>query len=158
MTEASREEKKEIIFGKITPKKEKNVRKLLKCCIFCDTTFLKNPQTLIFQGFGGFSVTIVLLTLTHFGVLQAFYGCKLFHLLGFAKKDKTGYCLFIENGSPKLAAAATIAHELTHIWQYINWNDNELAKKYGKKNMLEIYEGMAKWAEIQYLLLINEKS
>lgn len=79
-------------------------------------------------------------------------------VLGFAQKDKTGYSLYIENGSPKLAATATIAHELTHIWQYLNWNEAELAQKYGKQNMLEVYEGMAKWAEIQYLMLINEKS
>lgn len=79
-------------------------------------------------------------------------------VLGFAKKDKTGYSLYIENGSPKLAAVATMAHELTHIWQYLNWNEAELAKKYGKQNMLEVYEGMAKWAEIQYLMLMNEKS
>ncbi len=79
-------------------------------------------------------------------------------VLGFAQKDKTGYSLYIENGSPKLAATATIAHELTHIWQYLNWNDAELTKKYGKQNMLEVYEGMAKWAEIQYLMLMNEKS
>lgn len=79
-------------------------------------------------------------------------------VLGFAKKDKSGYSLYIENGSPKLAAAATIAHELTHIWQYLNWDDAELTKKYGKKRMLEVYEGMAKWAEIQYLMLLNEKA
>ncbi|MBQ2827808.1 MAG: hypothetical protein IJF20_01050 [Clostridia bacterium] len=79
-------------------------------------------------------------------------------VLGFAQKDKTGYSLYIENGSPKLAATATIAHELTHIWQYLNWNEAELAQKYGKQNMLEVYEGMAKWAEIQYLMLMNEKS
>ncbi|MBQ4560859.1 MAG: hypothetical protein IJA55_00835 [Clostridia bacterium] len=79
-------------------------------------------------------------------------------VLGFARKDKTGYSLYIENGSPKLAAAATIAHELTHIWQYTNWNDAALSRLYGRKNMLEVYEGMAKWAEIQYLMLMNEKS
>ena len=79
-------------------------------------------------------------------------------VLGFAKRDKTGYSLYIENGSPKLAATATIAHELTHIWQYLNWNDAELTKRYGKQNMLEVYEGMAKWAEIQYLMLMNEKA
>ena len=77
-------------------------------------------------------------------------------VLGFAKKDKTGYSIYVENGSPKLAAMATIAHELTHIWQYLNWNDKELKKRYGKENVLEVYEGMAKWAEIQYLLYLNE--
>lgn len=77
-------------------------------------------------------------------------------VLGFAKKDKTGYSIYIENGSPRLAAIATIAHELTHIWQYLNWNDAEINKRYGKANALEIYEGMAKWVEIQYLILLNE--
>ncbi len=76
--------------------------------------------------------------------------------LGFAQKDSTGYSIYVENGSPKLAAMATIAHELTHIWQYLNWNDKEIVKKYGKHNRLEVYEGMAKWAEIQYLLYLNE--
>ena len=79
-------------------------------------------------------------------------------VLGFAKKDKTGYSIYIENGSPKLAAIATIAHELTHIWQYLNWNESDIDKKYGKENSLEIYEGMAKWAEIQYLILLGEKA
>jgi len=76
--------------------------------------------------------------------------------LGFAQKDRTGYSIYVENGSPKLAAIATIAHELTHIWQYLNWDDRELAKKYGKENLLEVKEGMAKWTEIQYLLFLNE--
>ena len=76
--------------------------------------------------------------------------------LGFAQKDSSGYSIYVENGSPKLAAMATIAHELTHIWQYENWNDKEIIAKYGKHNRLEIYEGMAKWAEIQYLLYLNE--
>ncbi len=79
-------------------------------------------------------------------------------VLGFAKKDKTGYSIYIENGSPKLAAIATIAHELTHIWQYFNWNESDIEKKYGKANTLEIYEGMAKWVEIQYLILLGEKA
>lgn len=76
--------------------------------------------------------------------------------LGFAQKDKTGYSIYIENGSPKLAAAATIAHELTHIWQYLNWDEKAIRDTYGKNNTLEVYEGMAKWAEIQYLILLNE--
>ena len=79
-------------------------------------------------------------------------------VLGFAKKDKTGYSIYIENGSPKLAAIATIAHELTHIWQYLNWKEADIDKAYGKANSLEIYEGMAKWAEIQYLILLGEKT
>ena len=77
-------------------------------------------------------------------------------VLGFAQKDSTGYSLYIENGSPKLAAMATIAHELTHIWQYQNWDDKAIIDAYGAHNRLEVYEGMAKWAEIQYLLYLNE--
>ncbi|MBR4870460.1 MAG: hypothetical protein IKU12_06745, partial [Oscillospiraceae bacterium] len=77
-------------------------------------------------------------------------------VLGFAQRDRTGYSIYVENGSPKLAAVATIAHELTHIWQYLNWNDKDLIKAYGQENLLEVYEGMAKWVEIQYLLLLNE--
>jgi hypothetical protein len=78
-------------------------------------------------------------------------------VLGFAQKDKTGYSLYIENGSPKLAATGTIVHELTHIWQYLNWNEAEIELKYGKQNALAVYEGMAMWSEVQYLMLMNEK-
>ncbi len=77
-------------------------------------------------------------------------------VLGVAIKDKNGYKLYVENGSPRMMSMLTIAHELTHIWQYLNWNDKEIVRKYGKKLRLEIYEGMAKWAEIQYAYLINE--
>ncbi len=77
-------------------------------------------------------------------------------VLGVAISDKNGYTLLVENGSPRMASMLTMAHELTHIWQYINWNDKRIRKKYGKKMRLEIYEGMAKWVEIQYAYLINE--
>lgn len=77
-------------------------------------------------------------------------------VLGVAINDKNGYSLLVENGSPRMASMLTMAHELTHIWQYINWNDKAICKKYGKKMRLEIYEGMAKWVEIQYAYLINE--
>lgn len=77
-------------------------------------------------------------------------------VLGVAINDKNGYTLLVENGSPRMASMLTMAHELTHIWQYINWNDKAIQKQYGKKMRLEIYEGMAKWVEIQYAYLINE--
>lgn len=77
-------------------------------------------------------------------------------VLGVAISDKNGYTLLVESGSPRMASMLTMAHELTHIWQYINWNDRAIRKKYGKKMRLEIYEGMAKWVEIQYAYLINE--
>ncbi len=77
-------------------------------------------------------------------------------VLGVAISDRNGYTLLVENGSPRMASMLTMAHELTHIWQYINWNDKAIRKKYGKELYLEIYEGMAKWVEIQYAYLINE--
>ena len=77
-------------------------------------------------------------------------------VLGVAIKDKDGYSLLIENGSPRISATLTMVHELTHIWQYINWDAKEIKKLYGASQNLEIYEGMAKWSEIQYAYLINE--
>lgn len=77
-------------------------------------------------------------------------------VLGVAISDKHGYTLLVENGSPRMASMLTMAHELTHIWQYLNWSDKAIRKKYGRKMRLEIYEGMAKWVEIQYAYLINE--
>lgn len=77
-------------------------------------------------------------------------------VLGVAIKEKSGYTLMIENGSPRISSILTMAHELTHIWQYINWNEKDILKTYGKDLRLEVYEGMAKWVEIQYAYLINE--
>lgn len=77
-------------------------------------------------------------------------------VLGVAIKDKDGFSLLIENGAPRMQSMLTIAHELTHIWQYVNWDSKQIKKKYGEKLELEIYEGMAKWSEIQYAYLINE--
>lgn len=77
-------------------------------------------------------------------------------VLGYATSGPDGYSLFIENGSPALAAATTIAHELTHIWQYLNWNAEEMIRLYGGKNQLVVYEGMATWAQVQFLLSTGE--
>lgn len=77
-------------------------------------------------------------------------------VLGVAISDKSGYTLMVENGSPRMASMLTMAHELTHIWQYLHWNDKEIVNRYGKNLRLEVYEGMAKWVEIQYAYLINE--
>ena len=77
-------------------------------------------------------------------------------ILGVAINKKKQYSLIIENGAPRISVIATFAHELTHIWQYINWDANKKMKKCPKKNRLLIYEGMAKWVEIQYLYLIGE--
>ena len=76
--------------------------------------------------------------------------------IGVAVRKMNGdYCIYIENGAPRLSAVATIAHELTHIWQYLHWDEEAIAKRYGDEALV-IYEGMAKWVELQYLFLINE--
>lgn len=78
-------------------------------------------------------------------------------ILGAAvRKGKKNYSLYLENGLPRLSAIATFIHELTHIWQYINWDDTKSMPKISPMARLLIYEGMAKWVEIQYLYLIGE--
>ena len=80
-------------------------------------------------------------------------------VLGFAQRKHGKYSVFIENGSPRMAAIDTIVHELTHIWQYLNWNDKAICEAYGNgRNRDIVYEGMAMWAAIQYLYLIGEDS
>lgn len=77
-------------------------------------------------------------------------------VLGFAERSRSGYSLFIENGSPALAAVTTISHELCHIWQYENWDERQILLRYGPRRRLEVYEGMATWAQVQYLYGIRE--
>ena len=84
-------------------------------------------------------------------------------VLGYAQRKKGRYSIFMENGSPRLATIDTMVHELTHIWQYLNWNDREVIRIYGMnspdctaKARSIVYEGMAVWAAIQYLYLIGE--
>ena len=76
-------------------------------------------------------------------------------ILGVAIRDRSGYSILIENGSPRLKAVMTMVHELTHIWQYLNWDAKAIQRLYGSQE-LEIYEGMAKWSEIQYAYLLGE--
>lgn len=77
------------------------------------------------------------------------------------KTKKKIYTVCLENGAPRICAIATFAHELTHIWQYTHWDNEGKGRKKGlpklpKKLRLILYEGMAKWVEIQYLYLIGE--
>jgi hypothetical protein len=76
-------------------------------------------------------------------------------ILGVAINNKGKYTILLENGAPRISLIATFAHELTHIWQYTHWNRKLMKKKYGI-HLLEVYEGMAKWAEIQYLYHVGE--
>ena len=77
-------------------------------------------------------------------------------VLGVAIRTGSNYEILLENGAPRLQSAMTMAHEMTHIWQYLNWDRKQVVSQYGKEHELEIYEGMAKWAEIQYAYLIGE--
>ena len=77
-------------------------------------------------------------------------------ILGVAINKKKKYSLLLENAAPRISLIATFAHELTHIWQYTHWDNNKKFKKCSPGNRLLIYEGMAKWVEIQYLYLIGE--
>lgn len=77
-------------------------------------------------------------------------------ILGVAVNKKDKYSIALENGAPRISTIATFAHELTHIWQYTHWDNNKKLKKCPRRHRLLMYEGMAKWAEIQYLYLIGE--
>jgi len=77
-------------------------------------------------------------------------------VLGFADPSTTPPLLYVENGSPRTPSIATMAHELTHIWQFANWDVAGLGQRRGPAVKLVVMEGMAMWAEIQYLLFIRE--
>lgn len=79
-------------------------------------------------------------------------------VLGFAQMANGKFSIVIENGAPRLAAIETISHELTHIWQYLNWNRREIADRYGDNNLDIIYEGMAMWSSVQFMYQIGEAS
>ena len=83
--------------------------------------------------------------------------------VGFAQRKRGTYRIVVENGSPRLAAIETMVHELSHIWQFLNWKDKEVAQyiKMEKKPYTAaardiLYEGMAIWASVQYLYQIGE--
>ena len=77
-------------------------------------------------------------------------------ILGVAVNKKKKYRILLENGAPRISLIATFAHELTHIWQYTHWDNRKDFKTCPDNKRLIIYEGMAKWAEIQYLYLVGE--
>ena len=77
-------------------------------------------------------------------------------VLGVAIKDRRGYTILIENGAPRLKSTLTMVHEMTHIWQYLNWDAAKIRNTYGDELNLPVYEGMAKWVEIQYAYLLGE--
>lgn len=80
-------------------------------------------------------------------------------VLGYAQRKNGKFSMFVENGSPRMATITTMVHELTHIWQYLNWSDRDVAKWYPERYQRDmVYEGMAIWVSVQYLYLIGENS
>lgn len=78
-------------------------------------------------------------------------------VLGYAQRKGDNFAIIIENGAPRLAAMNTMAHELTHIWQYLNWKDADIVRQYGSQsNRLMVYEGMACWSSIQLMYQLGE--
>jgi len=73
--------------------------------------------------------------------------------LGRAVKNHYGYSIYIEEGTPERFAIMNFVHELAHIWQYLNWNEDEIKAEYGEEDHKLVYEGMATWVQIQFLLL-----
>ena len=80
--------------------------------------------------------------------------------LGYAEYSNGVYTICVENGTPRLAMIETITHELTHIWQYLNWNRRKIEEYYDHNDVLVdmVYEGMAVWASIQMLYVLGETS
>jgi len=76
--------------------------------------------------------------------------------VGLAIEGQNGHTLLIEGGAPRLSSISTITHELTHIWQYSHWDRKKINKVWGKEGSRELYEGMAVWAEIQFMLATGE--
>lgn len=84
-------------------------------------------------------------------------------VIGYAEYKSGEYTIFIENGCPKLVALNIIVHEMTHIWQYTNWNQAQMMALYKQDNPERdkvaqdlVYEGMAIWASIQILYSMGE--
>lgn len=79
-------------------------------------------------------------------------------ILGFARSKGGKYTIMVEYGSPLWKAKATLVHELTHIWQYNNWDYD--TKKWKLPNGItdtDVSEGMAVWSEIQYLTSMGQR-
>jgi hypothetical protein len=64
------------------------------------------------------------------------------------KSNDNQYSILIENGAPRAQTLGTLAHELTHIWQFEHLDLNTFS--------IEQLEGHSVWAEIHYLEAIGE--
>ncbi len=72
--------------------------------------------------------------------------------LGFAVRGGRKSDIYIENGAPRIETAKTLVHEMTHTWQYEN-----IPELFNGEHDLSHTEGMAVWAEVQYLMSIGLK-
>lgn len=75
--------------------------------------------------------------------------------VGCTIKSRGTYTILLENGAPRIALVSTIVHELTHVWQHVHWDMGAIKRHYGRMAGA-VCEGLAVWAEAQYLYLINE--
>jgi hypothetical protein len=70
-------------------------------------------------------------------------------IAGKASRDELGkLSVLVENGSPRTHTLATLAHELTHIWQYARLPVSSLT--------LEEIEGFASWVEVHMMTQLGE--
>jgi hypothetical protein len=70
-------------------------------------------------------------------------------LTGKASMDGDGKLkVLVENGSPRIHTLSTLAHELTHIWQYENLQVDQL--------QIEELEGFASWVEVHMMTKMGE--
>jgi hypothetical protein len=76
-----------------------------------------------------------------------------FRVLGYAQ----GNTILVENGAPLWRMKSTLVHELTHVWQRNHWNAAYFDRYKTDEAVAAMVEGMAVWAEIQYLLSMGEK-
>ena len=143
-------------------------------CNHCSRTAIKNEEELkklyaevmsTMQAFYNISinapvnVSMVNAKTLHKAIGKSFVPTGSFdgRVLGFARPEKDGtFTLYVENGAPRMQTIMTTVHEMTHVWQFNNWDRKAIRKKYGKARELEIYEGMAMWSEIQYAYLMGE--
>ena len=72
--------------------------------------------------------------------------------VGFVVAKRGKQVMWLENGRPEDSLISTIAHELTHVWQHQNDYFMEIYSIMPEQEYKEIIEGMAKWAEVQYLI------
>ncbi|NWQ42719.1 hypothetical protein MLOOGBEN_18615 [Bacillus sp. EB106-08-02-XG196] len=70
-------------------------------------------------------------------------------LTGKASMDGDGKLrVLVENGSPRIHTLSTLAHELTHIWQFENLQVDQLH--------IEELEGFASWVEVDMMTKMGE--